>query len=90
MIRQPSLLFIIAIFFLIIPLKTYSQNSIVDLLSLKKPSKESLGHQMQVLKKWNVQTEDLYNINDAYIDSVFSKTSQLDTTSFKDITYTPI
>ncbi len=77
------------IYFFIQSLK--SQNSIIDIFSIKTPVKESNLKQSNILKKWGISNVNLYNINPFFIDSLgqsFNYT--IDTHMVKWNTYSPI
>lgn len=80
---------ILIIYFGIQSLK--SQNSIVDILSLKSPTTESALKQSITLKKWGVSDKNIFNINRLFIDSLGQSLNYtLDTHMVKWNSYSPI
>jgi hypothetical protein len=85
-----KLIFIIIIIYLSVQ-NLKSQNSIVDILSIKSPTKESSVKQSNILKKWGVSDNNLYNISSLFVDSLGQSLNYtLDTHMVKWSTYSPI
>ena len=68
-----------------------SQNSILDLLSIRSPKTESSLKQRIILKKWGVSEKNIFNINSLFIDSLGQSLNYtLDTHMVKWNYYSPI
>ena len=82
---------IMIILILIYSNEIIAQNSIFDLLSIKKPKKENKNYQIKVLNKWKVESNYLFSLVSIYIDSMGQSINHtLDTHMYKWGYYSPI
>jgi hypothetical protein len=79
-------LLIIAFFY-----NSNAQNSLIDLASITKPKPETFSHQVETLKKWKVDTANLFLFDGNYIDSMGASLSYtLDTHMYRWQDFSPM